>query len=68
MTLVYGKSQHSAAQDIYERNISTFANKRDCYKLDGLLYEIWNQRFPLINLLIKLVNTVGWFAAFLNKL
>lgn len=67
MPLVYGKSMFAAVQDILKSKLASIASIKECYQLGKLIYTVWNKKYPEINNLMKLVNTVGWFAAFLDK-
>lgn len=64
MTL--GKTQHSAASDIHS-SLSSILKKNESFKIAGIFYQFWDQKFPSINMLMTLVNEVGWFAATLNR-
>lgn len=66
MPQVYGKTMHSAAADIHS-NLSTIIKKNESYSRAKAFYPFWELRFPSINMLMKLVNEVAWFAATLDK-
>lgn len=66
MPLVYGKTKYSARTDILKALDFTLT-KGDAYKLADAMYRFWAERFPARNMLMELVNEVGWLCGFLNK-
>jgi len=66
MPIVYGKTQHAAAADIYEE-LSFILLKNECYKVAAYLFEIWHSKNPTIVGLMSLFNQIGWFASYLGR-
>ena len=66
MPLVYGKTQFSYITDI-QQALDFSLSRGDADKVAVGLYQFWENRFPAIHNLMKLVNEVGWFAAYFNR-
>jgi DNA-directed RNA polymerase len=65
MPIVYGKTQHAAAADIYSE-LSFCLKKNECYKVAAYLFQIWHATNPAIVGLMNLFNQIGWFASYLD--
>lgn len=66
MPQVYGKTRHSAREDILKA-LHFALSQGEAYKVADALYRFWEERYPGIDNLMTLVNEVGWFSGFFNK-
>lgn len=63
MPIVYEKTQHTAAADIYSE-LSFCLKKNECNKVAAFLYKFWESEHPSIARLMKLINQIGWFPGY----
>lgn len=62
MPMIYGKTIISMTADI-KVHFSTFLSASECYKLASHCSKFWNDKFPDIINLMKLVRNIGWFSS-----
>ncbi|KAF3331777.1 DNA-dependent RNA polymerase [Carex littledalei] len=66
MPIVYGKTQHAAAADIYAE-LSFCLKKNECFKVAAFYFQIWEGFHPTIAGLMRLFNQIGWFASYFDR-
>lgn len=66
MPIVYGKTQHASAEDIYSE-LSFILQKNECYDVAAYLFKVWQTQNPAIVGLMSLFHNIGWFASYLNR-
>ena len=65
MPCVYGKTQHSAADDI-QKELDFHIKRSSSFKVAGVIYEFWNRSFPALSSQMKLFNQIGRFGGYMD--
>ncbi|XP_019251427.1 PREDICTED: uncharacterized protein LOC109230376 [Nicotiana attenuata] len=67
MSLIYGKTAYSMADDLYQHYSSIYLKKTECLKLSSHIEKFFKSRFPHIVNLMTLIRSVGWLASAMGR-
>ncbi|XP_020594099.1 uncharacterized protein LOC110034152 [Phalaenopsis equestris] len=62
MPIIYGKTLMSTTMDLKD-NLSHYITYKDCCVVAKACFQFWNQRYPGMNCLIRLIRHIGWIAS-----
>lgn len=66
MPLIYGKSVMSMKDDI-KLKYDALLDTKESYKLARLFYTFWEESFPDVNNLMRLINLLSWLCSSINR-